>query len=139
MPDNLRPAPPEIIAVVDALIAEHFPQLRKARLIVLVQEQATDIGGGKVRVAAAGANNDRNAPFDYIVWFALDAWQVMNDGDREAIVYHELTHCGRDEAGRPELKEHDAGVFSKEVELYGVWWKDAQKRFKAARDAGERR
>lgn len=139
MPDNLRPAPPEIIAVVDALIAEHFPQLRKARLVVAVQEQATDIGGGKVRVAASGANNDRNAQFDYIIWFALDAWRVMNDGDREAIVYHELTHCGRDDAGRPELKEHDAGVFDKEIALYGAWWTDAQKRFKSARVAGESR
>lgn len=139
--DGLRPAPPEIIAVVDRLITAHFPDLKRARLVVMVRDKALEAGledgPGKVTVAATGVNSDdKSLPFDYLIWFALDAWQVINDGDREALVYHELTHAGRDEQGKPELKYHDAGVFDKEVALYGAWWTDAQKRFKKARSAG---
>lgn len=139
-PTGLRPAPPEILAIVQRLIGTHFPHLATARLLVMVRDEAlpSDEGEGMVTIAATGVNSEgERAPFDYLTWFALDAWARMNDGDHEALVYHELTHAGRDAAGRPELTPHDAGVFNREVELYGVWWKDAQARFKSARDAGE--
>lgn len=136
---ELRPAPPEVLTVIDKLIAEHFPQLATARLAVLVREHAADIGGGRASVAATGiAGPGAPVPFEYVIWFALEVWRGLDEGDREAIAFHELTHCARDEAGRPMLKEHDAGVFTQEVELYGVWWKDAQKRFDALNDSPER-
>lgn len=92
--DGLRPAPPEIIAVVGRLIAAHFPHLATARLAVLVRDKAVDAGNEQVSVAATGANtDDASLPFEYVIWFALDAWQLMSEADREAIVYHELTHC----------------------------------------------
>lgn len=136
--DGLQPAPPEITEVVKRLITAHFPHLKQARLIVASLAEALDAGEGKVRVAATGVSPDPNTPFDYIIWFALDAWAVINDADREALVYHELTHAGTDEQGKPQLKPHDAAVFTTEVKLYGAWWSDAQKRFKKARDAGGR-
>lgn len=136
--DGLQPAPPEITEVVKRLIDARFPQLKGARLIVASLAEALDAGEGKVRVAATGVNSDGGASFDYIIWFALDAWAVINDADREALVYHELTHCGTDEQGKPQLKPHDAAVFTDEVREYGAWWSDAQKRFKKARDAGGR-
>jgi hypothetical protein len=139
MPPGFAPAPPEILAVVGGLIATHFPHLAMARLAVLVRERPEDIGGGKMTVAATGVTADPDSPFEYIVWFAWDVWQMLDAGDREAIVFHELTHCDRDEAGKPLLKEHDAGVFTTEVERYGAWWQDAQARYKSAREAGESR
>lgn len=141
MPTGLRLAPPEIMSIVGRLIAAHFPHLATARLVVMVRQQAetADDEEGKVTVAAAGVNSEGKsvAPFDYLIWFALDAWQLMNDGDHEALVYHELKHCGRDATGRPELTPHDAGIFDSEIERYGLWWQDAQVRFKQARAAGE--
>lgn len=140
IPTGLRVAPPEITSIVERLLGTHFPHLATARLAVMVRQQApiADDEDGKVTVAAAGVNsNDPSLPFEYLIWFALDAWQTMNDGDHEALVYHELKHCGRDDAGRPELIAHDAGVFDSEIELFGAWWQDAQKRFKQARSAGE--
>lgn len=140
-PTGLRAAPPEIMSIVERLIAAHFPHLATARLAVMVRQQAEAAEDeGKVTVAAAGVNSEGRsaAPFDYIIWFALDAWQLMSDGDHEALVYHELKHCGRDASGRPALTPHDAGVFDSEVELYGLWWQDAQARYQQARGAGER-
>lgn len=137
-PEGFRPAPPDVSMLVGRLIATFFPQLRAARLVLAIREQAEDVGEGKVMVAGAGVNDTAGATdFEYLVWVAWDVWQIITDGDREALLFHELTHCDRDEEGRPMLKPHDAGVFNQEVERYGVWWKDAQKRFKSARDAGE--
>lgn len=133
IPKEFRPAPPEIIAIVNRHIAAHFPQLATARLVVAVRESAADAGEGKATVAATGvpANAAEAAQFEYFTWFAWDVWQMLDERAREAIVFHELTHCDRDEAGRPILKDHDAQVFNKEVELYGVWWQSAQKTFAA--------
>ncbi len=129
-PDDLRPAPPDLLAVVEQQIDSYFPQLAESRLVVLVRDKAIEDSGGKVMVAAAGVNSsDPSLPFEYVVWFAWEVWRGMNDGDRAAIVFHELSHCGRDESGKPELTPHDAGVFTKEIELYGNWWKDVQKRY----------
>lgn len=133
--DGLLPATPDMLAIVGRLIATYFPHLQGARLLVAMREQAADAGDGKVMVAATGVL--AGAPFEYIIWFALDAWAVISDSDKEALAFHELTHCGRDEQGRAELRPHDQSVFTEEVKLYGAWWQDAQQRFKSARDAGE--
>lgn len=118
--------------VVNALVATHFPQLALGRrLVVAIRERAEDVGNDQVSVAATGVSSDPQQGFDYIIWFAWDAWQLLDDHDRQALVFHELMHCGRDEAGRPQLTPHDASVFNEEVAGYGVWWKDAQARFKA--------
>jgi hypothetical protein len=128
--NDLRPAPPDVLAVVGRQISSYFPHLANARLAVMVRDRAVEDSGGKVTVAAAGVNpGDPNVPFEYVVWFAEEVWRGLSDGDRDAIVFHELSHCGRDESGKPELTPADAHVFNKEVELYGVWWQDAQKRY----------
>lgn len=133
--DGLHPATPDMLAITQRLIATYFPHLQGARLLVGMREQAMEAGDGKLMVAATGVAKD--APFDYIIWFALDAWQLLSDIDRQALAFHELMHCGRDEQGRPKLTPHDESVFTGEVKLYGAWWEDAQVRFKSARDAGE--
>lgn len=130
MPDEFAPAPPEIMAIVDRHIAAHFPQLRGAKLVVGIRQTAKPVDGGKATVAATGVSDTANG-FDYMVWFAWDAWQMLDDHGREAIVFHELCHCDRDEQGRPTIKDHDAEVFNAEIELYGDWWKSAQAHFAA--------
>jgi hypothetical protein len=132
-PTELHPAPPEVMAVVARLIEAHYPHLKTARLVVAVREtaQPVDDEEGKATIAATGVDPDAANGFEYLVWFAMDAWQLLDEQGREAVVYHELTHCGRDEQGRPALKEHDASVFNEEIELYGVWWTSAQEHFAA--------
>jgi hypothetical protein len=64
----------------------------------------------------------------------MEAWNLLDQHGREAMIYHELTHCSHDEQGRPHLRPHDAGVFNDEIKIFGIWWEDAQKQFKAAHD-----
>lgn len=133
IPSEFRPAPPEIIAIVDRHITAYFPNLAAARLVVAVREGAADAGEGKSTVAATGVpgNEAEAEQFEYFTWFAWDVWQLLDGRGREAIVFHELCHCDRDANGRPVLKDHDAQVFDTEVELYGVWWHSAQEHFAA--------
>lgn len=130
--EGFRPAPPAVLAVVNRLMTTLFTHLATARLVIAIRERAEDVGEGKVMVAGAGVNPKADE-FDYIIWVAWDVWQLIDDGDREALLFHELTHCERDEAGMPTIKPHDAGVFNEEVKRYGMWWEDAQRRFKSAR------
>lgn len=139
MPSDLYPAPPDIQAVASALIATYFPHLQTARLAILARDEPEDAGMEdglhKVTVAATGVNSgDKDVPFEYVIWFALDVWQMLDERARNAIVFHELEHCGRDENGKPVLKPHDAAVFNQEVKLYGVWWESAQEMLKARND-----
>lgn len=133
-PMGFRQAPDEIIAVTDRLIATQFPHLAGARILLLVREQAQASEPGQFAVAAAGVPTDeaQASQFDYVMWYAWDVWQILDEKDRDALTFHELTHCSRnDQTGKPELKPHDASVFNREVELYGMWWVDAQARFKS--------
>lgn len=130
-PEGFKPAPPDIEQTVGRLISAHFANLAGARLLLLARDSALQADGGQFAVAAAGTDPEATE-FDYVLWFAWDVWQVLSVVDRDALVFHELTHCDRDEqTGQPIIKEHDAGVFNTELELYGMWWIDAQQRFKA--------
>lgn len=144
MPNDLRPAPPEVLDVVGELIGQYFPELATARIVIAVRDTPEDSGPGEdgqpqETVAATGVNDEPDAPFEYIVWFAWTVWEFLDDLQRHAMVFHELEHCGRDETGKPHLKPHDESVFTAEVELYGAWWKTAQEKLKElnARQAGK--
>lgn len=145
MPNDLRLAPPDVLAVVGELIDTFFPQLQTARLVVLVRDMPEDAGPGddgqpQQTVAATGVSDDPAHPFEYVMWFAMSVWDFLDDMQRHAIVLHELIHCDRDpETGKARLKPHDESVFTLEVELYGAWWKTAQEQLKQlnARQAGK--
>lgn len=131
-PEGFRPAPPAVTMVIARLITGFFPQLATARLLLAIREHVVEAGTGMVSVAGAGINPDAGAAdFEYLVWVAWDVWQVINDGDREALLFHELIHCDRDEAGKPVMRPHDAGVFNEEIARYGAWWTDARLAYKA--------
>lgn len=137
-PKDLFQAPPEMVMVFNRVLMRHFPHMDRGRMVVLARDKALDLGDDQSTIAACGVNPDPDAEFECIFWFALEAWQLLDERGREALVFHELTHCGHDEQGRPVLVPHDAGVFTAEVEQYGTWWKDAQARFKARSDAASK-
>lgn len=141
---DLTPAPPEITSVANALITAYFPNLVGVPIAILVRQEPQDAGKGEdgqhqVNVAATGVNTDASVPAEYVMWFAWNVWQFLDDMQRQAIVFHELMHCGRDATGKPVLAPHDESVFTREVELYGAWWKTAQEKLKElyTRPAGE--
>jgi hypothetical protein len=136
-PDDLRQAPPDMLAVFGQVLMQYFPEKAHERIAVLARDMALEVGPGQFTIAACGVDPDPDAQFECIFWFSMEAWNLLDQRGREAMIYHELTHCSHDEQGRPYLKPHDAGVFNDELKIYGIWWEAAQKQFKSARDAGE--
>lgn len=49
---------------------------------------------------------------------------MMTAAQVEALVYHELRHCERDENDKWILVEHDWQGFRKELDRYGLWMPD---------------
>lgn len=78
---------------------------------------------------------DSDEPFFCIV-IAHPAWEVLPQKHREALVDHELCHCGVevDEKGEVKLvlRNHDIQEFSDIVRRYGAWSPDVQDFLKAA-------
>lgn len=125
----------------DQVRQAYFPHVRRERVIVLARDKALEVDEGQSTIAATGVNPDPDAEFECIFWFSMEAWNLLDAQGREALVFHELMHCGQDEQGKPMLIPHDAGVFTAEVQRYGLWWVDAQAKFEAAHkssDGGER-
>lgn len=133
-PDGLYPAPPEMAAVFGRVMATYFPHMLEQRWIVLARDTAVEAGPGQSTIAACGVNDDPDAEFECVFWFSIEAWQLLDARGQEALIFHELSHCGHDEEGKPMLIPHDAGVFNDELKIYGIWWEEAQKQFKAAND-----
>jgi hypothetical protein len=68
---------------------------------------------------------------DWVIWVAADHIRDRQFDDRmvEALVFHELLHCGLTESEEPEDVKpttvgHDIEAFFKEVEVYGLWKTD---------------
>jgi hypothetical protein len=71
-------------------------------------------------------------------------WEQASDRDREALIWHELSHIKQetDKFGEPKfdrdgnptfgLVEHDVAAFKSEVSRYGAWSPDLQEFFAAA-------
>lgn len=73
---------------------------------------------------------------DYVIWLGADHVRQleMTDGQIEALLFHELSHCACsvDDDGEVKLrtKNHDMEIFFAEVERYGLW-RDSLQRAKS--------
>lgn len=126
---DLRPAPPEFKQRISRLIAA-YPQrlghLRDARFEVLVRDEAPVIEGAEAWGEVDTPDDDaERAEFDFSIWFALDTWALLDDFQRDALTFHELSHCGWSADGKPQLLHHDVEMFDAELKHFGVWWDDA--------------
>ncbi|MCA1615026.1 MAG: hypothetical protein LC795_15515 [Acidobacteria bacterium] len=68
----------------------------------------------------------------FIVWVAADHTRHrLTNKQMEALLFHELMHCARDEKGRPTIRPHDFEGFAREIEVYGAWKGDIERIGKA--------
>lgn len=126
MPD-FSPAPPELRARIDRLIAAYRPQLADARIELQTRAKAPTASGAITWGETDTADNTgEERQFDFTIWFAADVWAGLSEIERDAIALHELSHCGYDEAGKPQLIVHDIEEFNLVLAVYGFWWPGAQ-------------
>jgi len=83
---------------------------------------------------------------DFLITLDIDFWEEATDIQREALMYHEMSHCVQAldtdgelrfdrETGDPvwEIAPHDIEEFNAVVERYGAWKSDIQGFLDAAR------
>jgi len=98
----------------------------------IVLGRARKIGGLSAYLADAPAAGDPNPdgfterhPF-FVIEISFDTWQELTEGQRVALVDHELCHCVVEfdlNTGEPKLSTvgHDVEEFACVVERHGLW------------------
>jgi hypothetical protein len=119
----------DVVALVQAVIEQHHPDLAGARIGVLMRETAPKVGGirriyGKARKVSA--EQYPFMPYDFVIWFAEDVWAELNGLQRRALVDHELCHCTVTPEEEARIQRHDMEEFYVIIERYGFWWPFAQ-------------
>lgn len=129
MPDSpkLSDAPPEIHDRIKHLIAAYHPQLANAVIKLQMRDKAPTRSGASVWGEADTANNpSQEQQYDFTIWFAADAWALLDETQRDALAEHELFHCSWGADGKPFLRPHDIEEFNDIIARYGIWWPDGQ-------------
>lgn len=101
---------------------EGLQHLKSAASVLFVFATAEKIG--KEWAAKAERFPKRFRPlgeYDFAVTISKPIWDRLTDRQREALVYHELLHCGRDAKGKCRIVPHDVEEFELVVKHYGLW------------------
>ena len=61
-------------------------------------------------------------PYDFIIVFYEPNTMLMDDLQREILMYHELLHVGMKDSGELKLNPHDIEDFSIILDQYGLDW-----------------
>ncbi len=116
--------------LLDKVIADHFGELRNARIAALFDTKK-HVAGGQIMLSAIIKPNDlvrhftradasSEEGYDYVVIIDKKAWEAIGDADRTRMLRHELRHTFYDieaEDNPYKLIDHSVSDFYEEIEL----------------------
>jgi len=109
-------------AIAFPLIAELHKHLVNAKVCYLFKQH---VGGRGVTLSgktkSASAQITHMTGFDFIMEINWNMWHSSPIETRVALVDHELSHCGREEAGGYCILQHDLEEFNAVVARWGLW------------------
>jgi predicted metallopeptidase len=114
-----------------ALISQFHTHLATAKVCYLFRTKAKT-NGSKVILGTASRMSDKLkalADFDFIIEIGYDEWRNLNITQKQALIDHELCHCGGEEdpqtgAMKWKILPHDLEEFREIVGRYGFWKTD---------------
>lgn len=137
-----RPAP-SVQRIAADLIPKHHQHLVDVRVDYVFRSKAAKTGGktvfGKARKMSglnaylAQQDSPDEAPAEealdfFVIEIAEDIWALLDQGQRIALVDHELCHCliefDDDGDATLKMKPHDLEEFKAVVERHGLWRPD---------------
>lgn len=136
--------------ILDDLVHAHHSHLRDARIALAWHKGWKGDKDGRVKLGMCVKASDLNrqlADFDFIIILNREFWTSpsVNDEKKRALLDHELCHAQvvEDENGDPaqnelgqviyRMRKHDVEEFADIVERHGVWKRDLELFFQAAR------
>lgn len=135
---NLWKAGEEVTDIARELILAHRPELADVNIMYLFREKATR-RGTKFVLGTARKCSEReqlvHTPPDFpavvfVIELAADAWANLSEGQKRAVIHHELNHCGfeKKEDGSlvPSNIPHDVEEFASVIETHGLYMRDIE-------------
>lgn len=124
-PTEFTKATAEVGAIADRLIKngklEGLEHLKRARILYLFTS-ADKVGKeGMGQAAKYPKKFAAIGRYDFVLTFARPVWIRLTEKQRQALVYHELLHCGSDEKGHWRIEPHDLEEFASVVKHFGIW------------------
>jgi len=123
MPKKYSEASTELIHLAEDLISKYHPALEEARIAFVFQDEATETDG-RVELAKTSKVPPKMQPlleYDFLIVIAEDEWMRIASKAHEALIEHELCHCGGDALNGWKIRHHDIEEFREVIERYGAW------------------
>ena len=133
------PRAPELERIARRYIEQYHPHLANARIIYLFRTTPWTSKGKVVygRAYKLSGWQAEHLKADFVIIINLEVWRRLSPRQREALVDHELCHCGVevDADGYPRLRGgeyvwklwgHDLEEFKAVVERHGMWLRDIE-------------
>lgn len=120
----------DVYGVMGEILNEYHSSLCNCKIKCLFYDKLRK-KSGKIILATAEAVSAKYSyltGLDFIISVYDEAWLVMVDQEKRALLDHELNHCfvGEDKNGEPVYKiiPHDVEDFRVIIERYGAGWAD---------------
>ncbi len=127
--DNFRSADQEIKPVLKKLLELlEFHHLNSFRIKFLFAKKEMK-KAGKIVLGKASKFAEKDKlihPYHFLIILSLDFWDESPES-REALLYHELCHCGVTDEFEPKMIPHDLEEFEAVVRRYGFWREDIRR------------
>jgi hypothetical protein len=113
----------EVEEIARRLIAEHHPHLASAKIAYLMADKLPPVKGRPRGGAAAKATERERLlhGYDFVITINREVWLDLTPEQREALVDHELSHCGVTADGSWTIWPHDLEEFAAVVKRHGLW------------------
>lgn len=124
--------PEEVVELTRKVIQEQHKHLFETNILLLFRDQAGKRAGKLVAATASKMSAKDNAianampPYAFKIEIANDLWLLSTDAWKEALIDHELCHCGGNSEDGWELHGHDIEEFSAIVDRHGLWKADVK-------------
>ncbi len=115
----------QMMDLVARIAREHHKHLDGCGIAVVTKQKA-GMSKGKRVMATARKFPDNVKPlfgreaYDFLIIVAMEEWDSETPEQREALIDHELCHCGVGENGA-EIRHHDLEEFAAIIQRHGFW------------------
>ena len=119
-----------VYTVMAEVINEYHSNLRNCKIKCLFYDKPRKRAGKIILATAEAVSAKYNylTGIDFIISIYDEAWEVMADQEKTALLDHELNHCsvGENKDGEPvyTIVPHDVEDFRVIIERYGADWAD---------------
>ncbi len=125
-----------VIELAQRIIRENHPRLLDARIGFLFRSEP---GSSKGRMVIAQAKKIPASlkavlDLDFIIWISRPDWLKYMPEQREALIDHELCHCGGSELDGWHIRGHDVEEFVEIIERHGLWQDDLMRTAEAIQE-----